>query len=109
MSITLESFGELNLQQIEYLLAQSVKGLHLLFDKQKIKSAYTQPKNGIMDFDKEDRDKIQNLFAGLIQSTSLWDKQGYLKKLSDEDQEVLIKAYFHIVENTIKNSLKLTH
>lgn len=109
MSITLESFGELNLQQIEYLLAQSVKGLHLLFDKQKIKLAYTKPKNGILDFDKEDRDKIQNLFSGLIKSTSLDQKEGYLNKLSDEDQEVLIKAYFHIVENTIKNSLKLTH
>lgn len=109
MSITLESFGESNLQQIEYLLAQSIKGLHLLFDKQKIKLAYTQPKNGIVDFDKEDRDKIQALFAGLIQSTSIHDKEGYLNQLSDEDQEILIKAYFHIVENTIKNSLKMTH
>ncbi len=109
MSITLESFGESNLQQIEYLLAQSVKGLHLLFDKQIIKKAYTQPKNGILDFDQEDRDKVQNLFAGLIQNTSLSDKKGYLKQLSDEDHEVLIKAYFHIVENTIKNSLKISH
>lgn len=109
MSITLESFGEGNLQQIEYLLAQSTKGLHLIFDKQKIRSAYTQPKNGILDFDKEDRDKIQNLFSGLIQSTSMNDKEGYLSQLSEEDQEILIKAYFHIVENTIKNSLKLTH
>ncbi len=109
MSITLESFGESNLQQIEYLLSQSVKGLHLLFDKQKIKLAYTQPKNGIMDFDREDLDKIQNLFSGLIQSSSMNEKRGYLDNLSEEDQEVLIKAYFHIVENTIKNSLKLTH
>ncbi len=109
MSITLESFGEFNLQQIEYLLAQSVKGLHLLFDKELIKQAFTQPKNGISDFEQEDRQKIQNLFAGLIESTSLGDKKGYLKKLSSEDQEILIKAYFHIVENTIKNSLKLTH
>lgn len=109
MSITLESFGESNLQQIEYLLAQSVKGLHLLFDTKKIKLAYTQPKNGIMDFDKEDIDKIQNLFSGLIQSTSMVEKKGYLDNLSEEDQEVLIKAYFHIVENTIKNGLKLTH
>ena len=109
MSITLESFGEGNLQQIEYLLAQSIKGLHFIFDKQRIRLAYTQPRNGILDFDKEDRDKIQSLFSGLIQSTSINDKEGYLSQLSDEDQEILIKAYFHIVENTIKNSLKMTH
>jgi hypothetical protein len=109
MSITLESFGESNLQQIEYLLAQSVKGLHLLFDSQTIKQAYTQPRNGIMDFDQEDREKVQNLFSGLIQNTSLDAKKDYLSQLSDEDQEVLIKAYFHIVENTIKNSLKISH
>lgn len=109
MSITLESFGELNLKQIEYLLAQSVKGFHLLFDRKLIKQTFTQPKNGIVDFEKEDRHKIQNLFAGLIESTSLGEKEGYLKKLCEEDKEILIKAYFHIVENTIKNSIKQIH
>jgi hypothetical protein len=109
MSITLESFGEFNLQQIESLLAQSVKGHHLLFDKMQIKSAFTKPLNGITDFDKEDRNKIQTLFAGLIESSSFDEKKGYLQRLSEEDKQIIIKAYFHIVENTIKNSLKLTH
>lgn len=109
MSITLESFGETNLQAIEYLLAQSVKGMHFLFDKHQIKVAFTQPTNGIVVFEQEDRNKIQHLFAGLIEKTTFIDKQNYFNALGDEDREVLIKAYFHIVENTIKNSLKITH
>ena len=109
MSITLESFGEENLRHIEYFLAQSVKGFHLLFDVKHIKLAYSQPKNGNLDFYKEDRGRVQRLFAGLIECCGMQDKRSYLESLSQEDMEVLIKAYFHIVENTIRHAHKLEH
>lgn len=109
MSITLESFGEKNLQHIEYFLAQSVKGQHLLFQPEQIRLVYTRPKNGNLDFENEDREQVQNLFARLIECSDLYEKQNYLASLSEEDQELLIKAYFHIVENTIKNALGQSH
>lgn len=109
MSITLESFGEENLRHIEYFLSQSVKGVHLLFDIEHIKLVYSQPKNGNFDFEKEDREKVQLLFAGLIKCCDMQEKKDYLESLSQDDMEILIKAYFHIVENTIRNAHKLEH
>lgn len=109
MSITLDCFDEQNMQEIEYLLAQSTRGLHLLFDKAHIKSALQEPVNGNQDFDKEDRNKVQNIFGNFIEKNSFAEKEAYLTELCAEDRELLIKAYFHIVENTIKRTTKLVH
>lgn len=109
MSITLDCFDEQNMQEIEYLLAQSTRGIHLVFDKTLIKRALLEPKNGNTDFDKEDRSKVQNLFSDFIEKPSLTEKEGFLNSLQEEDRELLIKAYFHIVENTIKRTTKLVH
>lgn len=109
MSITLDCFDEQSMQEIEYLLAQSTKGLHLLFNSSHIKSALQEPVNGIQDFDKEDRNKVQNVFGNFIEKNSFAEKEEYLAQLNEEDRELLIKAYFHIVENTIKRTTKLVH
>lgn len=109
MSITLDGFDEKNLQEIEYLLAQSTRGLHILFDRNHIKRALQEPMNGNTDFDKEDRDRVQKLFANFIEKASLAEKEYFLISLPEEDREILIKAYFHIVENTIKKTMKLVH
>lgn len=109
MSITLDCFDEQNMHEIEYLLAQSTRGLHLLFDKTHIKRALQEPTNGNQDFDKEDRSKVQNLFSDFIEKSSFAEKEEFLMQLPDEDREILIKAYFHIVENTIKRTTKLVH
>lgn len=109
MSITLNGFDEQNMQEIEYLLAQSTKGLHLLFNRNHIKRALQEPVNGNQDFDKEDRNKVQNIFSTFIEKNSFAEKEEYLSQLCEEDRELLIKAYFHIVENTIKRTTKLVH
>lgn len=93
---------EENLASVEYLLAQSLKGHHIMFNADDIKLALGAPLNGILNFEYEDRDKVQEIFLEFLQRKSFKEKQNFLESLTICEREVLIKAYFNIVENTIK-------
>lgn len=100
---------EENLSGVEYLLSQSLKGFHFAFDKQDIKHALGAPLNGISEFEYENREQVQKIFLGFVKQTSLKSKQEFLKKLSALDKELLIKAYFNILENTLKKCSSVYH
>ena len=91
-----------NLSGVEYLLSQSLKGFHFAFEKQDIKLALGSPLNGISEFEYENREKVQEIFSKFVSCQSLEQKQAYLKSLPAIDKELLIKAYFNILENTLR-------
>ena len=93
---------EENLSGVEHLLSQSLKGFHFAFEKEDIKLALGSPLNGISDFEHENRDKVQEIFTAFVSCETLDLKQAYLKNLKALDKELLIKAYFNILENTVK-------
>ena len=104
----MDSLNEDNLAQIELLLAQSLKGHHHLFDKQLIAEILKTPTQDKDFFSFENMERIQDLFSKLIEKQSFHEKQQFLRKLDIESYEILVRTYFHIVENTMlaANSIK---
>lgn len=100
---------EENLSGVEYLLSQSLKGFHFAFNKQDIKHALGSPLNGISEFEYENREKVQEIFLNFVKHQSLKAKQDFLAKLPALDKELLIKAYFNILENTLKKCSTVYH
>lgn len=104
--------AELNkehLIQLEYLFAQSAKGIHLLFDNASIAKVLQKPTDEADFFNLKNIEKIQNILAEFIQKDSFADKEAYLQGLSLETYELLIRTYFNIVENTIFEASAFKH
>ena len=98
------------LKEIEFLFNQSIKGVHLLFDdNQKLAHILSTPTKEKSFFDSKNMQKIQNVFTGLISRKSLKEKQNYLNNLTSENFEILVRTYFHIVDNTILTQNKTIH
>lgn len=100
---------EENLSGVEHLLSQSLKGFHFAFDKQDIKHALGSPLNGICEFEYENREKVQEIFIQFVNEKSLDAKQLFLKGLPALEKELLIKAYFNILENTLQKCSTVKH
>lgn len=98
------------LKEIEFLFNQSTKGIHLLFeDNKKLAHILSVPTKEKSFFDSKNMHKIQEVFTGLISKKSLKEKQIYLSSLNSENFEILVRTYFHIVDNTILTQNKTIH
>ena len=74
------------LQEIEFLFNQSINGVHLLFDdRKKLAQILRAPTKEKAFFDSKNRQKIQEVFTGLISRKSIKEKQIYLNNLSSEN------------------------
>lgn len=94
---------EKSLKQMESLLHHSTQGVHILFDNKQIADVLKDP-NGYQDLLNQDKMKrVQEVLVQLISKKSYSEKMAYLNDLDKESYEILVRTYFNIVENTIKN------
>lgn len=93
--------NESHIDQIEHLLAQSMNGIHLLFDNETIARILKVPTEEKELFHFRNIDKIQGLFTEFVQKITFFEKQAYLHSLDDESFELLLRTYFHIVDNSL--------
>ncbi|MAV91811.1 MAG: hypothetical protein CL676_10340 [Bdellovibrionaceae bacterium] len=103
------NFSEQQLDQIEHLLQQSMNGLHILFDHKKIAEVLKMPTENLNLFEKDNLKKIDELFQGLVQKENLSLKQLYIESLDPESFEMLLRAYFHIVDNSLRTTHEWKH
>jgi hypothetical protein len=92
-----------HLDEIEHLLAQSMNGIHLLFDNETVARVLKTPTDEKELFHNRNLDKIQVLFADFVQKESFYEKKEYLQNLDEESFELLLRTYFHIVDNSLQN------
>ncbi len=97
------------LEQMDNLILQSAKGIHLLFEKPDIINALNDAKNQKYETDLSKLKKIQEVLYEFISLKSYQDKKDYLKTLTHEDYSLLIRAYFKIVENSMLTKVKVRH
>ena len=98
------------LKEIEFLFNQSAKGLHLLFDdKTRLTDILREPTQEQHFFNSENMKRIQILFTDLISKKTFQDKKEYLKQLNSENFEILVRTYFHIVDNTLLTGTRNLH
>ncbi len=95
---------EKSLERMEALLTQSAMGVHILFDNQSIANALKHVKDE-KDFLNYDKMKVvQDVMTELVAKKTYIDKLAYLNSLDKEAYQMLVRAYFHIVENTVRAS-----
>jgi hypothetical protein len=97
------------LEQIEYLLAQSAQGIHLLFDREALTKILAQPTDEKDFFSFENLNRIQEILTQFIARPSFQGKLEYLGTLDAENFELLVRTYFHIVDSTVLASHRFKH
>ena len=60
-------------------------------------------------FDFSKMKKVQDAMTELIAKKTYLDKVSYLKSLDEESYQMLVRAYFHIVENTVRANYDYKH
>ncbi len=100
---------ELNLERMEALLKQSAMGIHILFDNYSIAKVMRQNKDDSDFFDFNKMKRVQDAMTSLIEKKTYTEKVSFLKDLDEEAFEMLIRTYFHIVENNVRSSADYHH
>jgi hypothetical protein len=103
------SIHEKHLDEIEFLLAQSMNGVHLLFDNMEIAKILHKPTEDKELFSFANMERIQDLFTRLIEQNSVPEKLDFIHGLPPEDFELLLRTYFHILDNTLLANTALKH
>lgn len=94
-------FQEQALEKMEAILDQAAMGIHILFDKATIALAYKDASDEKDFYDFEKVKVIQNAMTELIARKTYFEKLAYLQSLERATLILLIRAYFHIVENNV--------
>ncbi len=103
------SSSDMTLDQIEYLLHQSTQGIHFMFEKTDIVRVLSQPTDDEEFFTFTTMGRVQEILTRFIEKPTLIEKKHYLELLPREEHELLIRAYFNLVENTILANSELKH
>lgn len=88
-------------EEIECILVQSTKGIHLLFDKDTLRSKLQDAKKVEHYLTKENIQKVQGIIIEMIQQPTLEKKKYYLSTLEEDSYDLFVRTYFNIVENTV--------
>lgn len=100
---------EEQLEQIEYLLYQSTQGIHFMFDNSDIAQAMSRGHDEKAFFTNENMEKVQGLLSRFLECPSMQEKKLFLERLPSEEYELLIRAYFQLVEKTILAHSNIRH
>lgn len=97
------------LDQVEYLIEQSTRGHHVLFDAEMIRSAFDiEEDEGEDDEESEEATTAEKHIENLILQPTLVSKRAYLENLDLEVRARIVRTYFSIVENNIFEGLKFS-
>jgi len=94
---------------MEALLKQSAMGIHILFQNNEIADAMKESKDNTDFFDFNKMKRVQDVMTELIAKGSYYEKVAFLKDLDQESYQMLIRTYFHIVENTVRAATDQHH
>jgi hypothetical protein len=98
------------LNQVEYLIGQSIQGNHVLFDLETVRGIFW--KEGIVQrsrFTEEDAYSVEHHLEKLILQPTLIEKRAYLEQLDRDTFEKVVKTYFNIVENNLFENVEIHH
>lgn len=104
-----EKIEEKSLMQMEALLHHSTRGVHILFDNETIARILRAPTDQKVFLDVDKIKHVQDILTKLITKRSYNEKLAFLQELDPNSMEMLVRTYFHIVENTIRASTHQYH
>ncbi len=100
---------EKSLESMEALLSFSAMGVHILFENHSIAKALKEVKDDKDFYDFNKMKCVQDVMTALIAKNTYIEKIDYLKSLDQEAFQMLVRAYFHIVENTVRATHEFPH
>ena len=95
--------------QIEYLIHQSSLGVHFLFSRRDVSRVMMVPTDEKEFFTLKNMERVQKLLTTFLEKPSLLAKERFLNSLKPVERDLMIRAYFHLVENTILSNTDLRH
>ena len=98
-----------NLEQIEWLLYQSTQGIHFMFDHAEAAEVLRETQDDSEFYSFSNSEKVQDMLANFIKKPTLDQKKTYLETLDRDQYKLLVRAYFHLVENTILANTSIRH
>lgn len=96
-------------EEIKYIISQSMNGLHVLFDNETIKRFLNGSDNDDEVFDEKRSRETEKLVERFMSTPTIAGKKVLFQSLNDSEKTLLIKTYFSIVENNILNSRRLVN
>lgn len=105
----MSNIEETNLERMEALLSQSARGVHVLFDNDTIAKVFKEDLESEEYYTADKMKAVQEIMTQLIAKKGYFEKMAYLQSLDKETYESLVRAYFHIVENTVRANHELSH
>lgn len=96
-------------EQIEYLIHQSTLGVHFLFDRADVTRVLRTPTNDQEFFTLKNMERVQNILTDFLAKPSLQGKEDFLYNLPTDERDLMIRAYFHLVEKAILTNFELKH
>ncbi len=100
---------EKGLERMEALLSHSALGVHVLFDNKAIADVLKDVKDDKDFYNFDKMKKVQDVMTELVAKKTYFEKVSYLKSLDAESYTMVVRAYFHIVENTVRANHELKH
>jgi len=104
--------NQTQLDQVEYLIEQSCRGHHVLFDTEVIRQAFSRMKLEELELQDDETDEAgsttEKHIENLILQPTLISKRAYLENLTLETRDRVVRTYFSIVENNIFEALKFS-
>jgi endonuclease III len=94
------------LSAVEYLLDQSSKGNHILFDSNLVREVFSRPSLPMTD---EEAYQVEHHIERLIGLDGIGKKKAYVEALGAEELCRVIKTYFNIVENNLFETQTTRH
>ncbi len=91
------------LSAVEYLLAQSAQGNHVLFDVSVVREVFAQPASAMSEAEAYE---VEHHIEKLISLENIRSQKAYIEKLPQTTLFRVVKTYFNIVENNIFENLR---
>lgn len=98
-----------DLERIEYLLYQSTQGFHFMFDHAEAAKVLRESQDDEDFYSFSNSEKVQEMLSKFMEKPSLDEKRLFLERLDRADYKLLVRAYFHLVENTILANTTIRH
>ena len=86
------------LDTVEYLLDQSSKGNHVLFDLEVVRKVFSLNQNPMQE---NEAYEVEHHIEKIISLQSIDQQKAYIELLPEEVLYRVIKTYFNIVENNL--------
>ncbi|MCC7441102.1 MAG: hypothetical protein IT285_05700 [Bdellovibrionales bacterium] len=97
------------LDQVEYLIRQSIQGNHVLFDSDTVRDVFLSLRSDASGFAVQDAYGVEHHIERLISQPSLAQKRAYLERLDRDTYRKVVRTYFNIVENNLFESGEARH